>query len=142
MRIRIKEAEVMAKRIRDAVEEQCTNCEFKDGKYCSWSKKKRTGRPPCQAGKMLKQEQVKTPELEKMQAVRDDSQKIGEFLEWLAEQDIELAKWELHEEEQFEEMTPIRQTREQILAEFFGIDLVKCERERQALLDAVREDNN
>ena len=66
---RIKEAEVMAKRIRDAVEEQCTNCEFKDGKYCSWSKKKRTGRPPCQEGKMLKQEQVKTSELEKMPTV-------------------------------------------------------------------------
>lgn len=30
------------------LEKQCMGCEFQDGKYCSWSKKKRTGQPPCQ----------------------------------------------------------------------------------------------
>lgn len=86
---------------------------------------------------MLKQEQVKTPELNKMQAAQDDSQKIGEFLEWLAEQNIILADWDDDDGELFQ----ISGTREQLLAKYFKIDLVKCEQERSALLDAVREDN-
>ncbi len=88
---------------------------------------------------MLKQEQVKTPELEKMLAVKDDSQKIGEFLEWCGEQEIILAK----QADEYGEgvLFQISQTREQLLAEYFGIDLDKCEAERRELLDAVREDN-
>ena len=77
---------------------------------------------------MLKQEQVKTPELEKMQAVRDDSQKIGEFLGWLSGKDIELSIYD----EGAEEICPITQTPEQLLADYFEIDLAKCERERSA----------
>ena len=40
----------MVKRIKAAVEKECTGCEFQDGKYCSWWKKQRTGQPPCQQG--------------------------------------------------------------------------------------------
>ena len=43
-----KKLKDMAKRIRKSLEEQCANCEFQDGKYCLWSKKERTGQPPCQ----------------------------------------------------------------------------------------------
>ena len=99
---------------------------------------------------MLKQEQIKTPELNKMLAMQDKSQKIGEFLEWLSEQDIELMK---QPEEKCSDcyecencgsviMEYINQNREQMLADFFDIDLGKCEKERTALLDAVREDNS
>ena len=98
---------------------------------------------------MLKQEQVKTPELDKMLVIQDKSQKIGEFLEWLSEQDIELMT---QPEEQCSDcyerencggvmMMYISRSKEQMLADFFDIDLVKCEQERQALMDAVREDN-
>lgn len=38
----------MAKRIRDAVEKECADCEFQDGKYCSWWTKKQSKQPPCQ----------------------------------------------------------------------------------------------
>ncbi len=80
---------------------------------------------------------TKTPELNRIIGVSEDSQRIGEFLEWLAEQEITLAKWNDNEEELFE----IRQSREQLLANYFEIDLVKAEKERQALLDEVRAEN-
>lgn len=86
---------------------------------------------------MLKQEQVKTPELKKIQAVQDESQKIGGFLAWLTEQGIVLAEWDDEDKELFQ----IHHNREQLLAKYFEIDLAKCEQERRALLDAVREDN-
>ena len=38
----------MVERIKAAVERECAGCEFQDGKYCSWSKRRRIGRPPCQ----------------------------------------------------------------------------------------------
>lgn len=100
---------------------------------------------------MLKQEQVKTPELEKMQAVRDKSQAIGEFLEWLSgEHSIECMKEPMDKCDDCYEcedcggvmMEYANIHKERMLAEFFKIDLDKCEAERQALLDAVREDNN
>ena len=45
-----KESENMVKRIRIALEKECSVCEYQDGKYCSWAKKKRIGCPPCQQG--------------------------------------------------------------------------------------------
>lgn len=41
-----------------------------------------------------------TPELDKMATVRDESQPIGAFLEWLSEQGIILCKWETPRESQ------------------------------------------
>ncbi len=41
----------MVNRIKAAVERECTGCEFQDGKYCSWAKKQRMKRPPCQCNK-------------------------------------------------------------------------------------------
>ncbi len=84
---------------------------------------------------MLKQEQVKTPELERMRAVQDESQKIGGFLEWLSEQKINLCEWD------GEGLYLTRRKPEQLLAKYFEIDLAKCERERQALLAVIQEDN-
>lgn len=100
---------------------------------------------------MLKQEQVKTPELDKMSAVRDKSQAIGEFLEWLSgEHKIQLMKEPVDKCEDCydcEDCGTVRMiyanfNMERMLADFFEIDLNKCEQERSALLDAIREDNN
>lgn len=88
---------------------------------------------------MLKQEQVKTPELNKMRAVNKDSQKIGEFLEWLNEHEIILTRED--EDASLCELFEISESNEQLLANYFEIDLAKCEQERSALLIAVREDN-
>lgn len=68
-----------------------------------------------------------TPELDKMLAVKEKSQPIGEFLEWLA------CEWHIHLPASIEELLA-----EYFEAEYFEIDLTKMEKERQALLDFVR----
>ena len=87
---------------------------------------------------------MKTPELKKISKVAPDSQKIGEFLEWLSGQDIVLAKWAESDcicGGEPEMLITISTSREQFLANYFGIDLVKAEKERQALLDDIRAKN-
>ncbi len=99
---------------------------------------------------MLKQEQVKTPELKKMQAVQDKSQAIGEFLEWLnGEHKIQLMKKPMDKCEDCYEcedcggimMEYANMNIKRMLADFFEIDLGECEQECQTLLDAIQEDN-
>lgn len=73
-----------------------------------------------------------TPELDKMLAVNDKSQVIGEFLDWLRnDRDIIFAKY--HKDELYPEYSSI----EKLLAEFFGIDLKKIEEERRAILKSL-----
>ena len=103
----------------------------------------------------------KTPELDKMKAVQEKSQAIGEFVDiFLAEKGFYIGRphehkncagWETYrgkirrtpettndcalETGEFENIgVPI----DKLLAEFFGIDLVKCENERRAILDHIR----
>ena len=86
---------------------------------------------------------AKTPELDKMLAVKEKSQIIGEFLEWLSGQSIVLAEFDMVACEDCgykTEMLVYRRTgREQLLAEFFEIDLNKCEQERQQILTDLRK---
>lgn len=86
---------------------------------------------------------VNTPELEKLSEARPDNQVISGFLEWLEEKEYFLAEWSGNDCEECgkETLMDMVQTKEQLLANYFSIDLVKCEKERQALLDAIREDN-
>lgn len=81
------------------------------------------------------------PEHEKLSAVRDESQAIGEFLDWLnhcrnyrlcshSEGYLGQAKWE-----------PIYLTIEKVLAEYYKIDLSALEAEKQHMLDAIRTQN-
>lgn len=77
----------------------------------------------------------KYPECERVRAVSDQSQGIGEFLEWCQEEGYVLAS--------FDEATgtcwPIRKRIEQLLADYFEIDLVKVEAERRAMLAEIRD---
>lgn len=91
-----------------------------------------------------------TPELDRMLAVKDKSQAIGEFIDWLYDQDIQLGQPHSHancerdtwggwacglSKDEFEgHNEPI----EKLLARYFEIDLVKVESERRAILDALR----
>ena len=86
---------------------------------------------------------IKTPELDKMLIVASDSQTISGFLEWLEEKEIQLAEWSGSDCEECgdEHLVYMVQTKEQLLANYFSIDLVKAEKERQALLDEVRAAN-
>lgn len=78
------------------------------------------------------------PECEKMAAVKDQSQKIGEFIEWLrSEKDWEICEWwgKLNHGGSY---SPARFSTENLLAEFFNIDLDKVEKERRQMLDELR----
>jgi hypothetical protein len=73
------------------------------------------------------------PEHEKLHAVRKRSQAIGEFL---AEGDHGYQLCEFSEE--LGEFLPVTRSTEQILADYFGIDLGRLEAEKRAMLDAQR----
>ncbi len=80
------------------------------------------------------------PECEKMKAVNDKSQSIGEFLEWLAsEKRVYLATYLETEEVDADKLCLWHQSKESLLAEFFKIDLKKVEDERRAMLEKIRE---
>lgn len=98
------------------------------------------------------------PEHEKLSAVREQSQTIGDFLDWLREeQGISLRQW-MEPTEEVEALrwnekpndpprfytvkrpgyySPEKKT-EDLLAEFFGIDLKALEAEKRALLESIR----
>ncbi len=116
------------------------------------------------------------PECEKLAKLADLSHKIGEFFDWLGEQDMVLFKWNeesdngeskfidkngesvhnVHSQFLFDDkptsdiLNPKYETypegyfrvftsMEKLLAEFFGIDLNKVEKERRLLLEELRE---
>ncbi len=84
---------------------------------------------------------VKTPELEKLVEIRPDNEVISGFLEWLGEKEITLSDWTgLCEDCGNAILAPISITKEQLLANYFSIDLAKCEKERRVLLDDLKAD--
>lgn len=78
------------------------------------------------------------PEHEKLEAIRDQSQIIGEFLEWLSSQGIHLAKWHSHATG-WDESVPLFMRIEDILAQYFDIDQNRLEDEKQEILDSLRK---
>lgn len=86
-------------------------------------------------------ENVKTPELDKMLAVKDKSQEIGAFLDSLSEQGYAICEHKQYGEDEWDGPSgyhPVRKNIEQLLAEYFNIDLKKCEEERQAILASLK----
>lgn len=90
-----------------------------------------------------------TPELDKMMEVRETSQAIGEFLDWLYNSGYRIAQWHDHwdngldfDDVEYEEQPagwyPVPRRIEEWLAEYFEIDLDKVEKERRAILDEFR----
>lgn len=82
------------------------------------------------------------PELDKMLAVSDKSQVIGEFLEWAqSEKQLVIAVW--HEEDAdgnklyHPRLLPAQFHAETLLAEYFEIDLAEVERERRKILEGL-----
>ena len=75
------------------------------------------------------------PECEKLAKVRNESQTIGEFLEWLmGTKEVILAKYQ----GKLDTLTETRESIESLLAEFFGIDLKKVEKERRQMIEDIR----
>ena len=73
------------------------------------------------------------PEHEKVKQIADSSQAVGEFLE--------CSEYVLcvHDEER-DRYSPVPMSVEEILAEFFDIDLAAVEREKREMLSNIRED--
>jgi hypothetical protein len=88
------------------------------------------------------------PECEKMLAVKSKSQPIGEFIEWLrGERGIVLAKWcdkdedgEDYLDSGYSRLVPVHIRIEDLLAEYFGIDLKRIEQEKRIMLSKLRDE--
>jgi hypothetical protein len=77
------------------------------------------------------------PEHEKLHKIKDKSQAIGEFMEWLESQGVHLARYNASGEY----LWPAPLNIQNRLAEFFGIDRDKIEEEKLAMLDLQRKLN-
>lgn len=90
---------------------------------------------------------VETPELDKMLKVKNESQAIGEFIESLREKGLYICR-EVDKEyglttvddngDDYSTYVENTTSIEELLADFFGIDLKKCEEERQAILNSLQ----
>ena len=73
------------------------------------------------------------PECEKLRVVAPVSQQIGEFVDWLAEEHgIYLADYT-----RSGRLYATRKSVQDLLAEFFEIDMVKVEKERRQILETI-----
>ena len=96
----------------------------------------------------------KYPELEKMSSIKEKSQELGLFIEWLLHR-YTLAEWNANihaklvdketgnEDYWGEILMPIHvgdNKINEILAEYFGIDLDKAEAERMEILKELQND--
>ena len=75
-------------------------------------------------------------EHEKLHRVKDRSQQLGEFLEWLRDHGYEICENTGRKYVQYE---PVRKNVTQWLAEFFEIDLAKLEEEKEVMLAELRK---
>ncbi len=85
---------------------------------------------------------MKTPELNKIKKVSEKSQEIGNFLDWLESIGYHTAEYKKFDDVEDEVLVTTFLNREQILAKYFKIDLVKAEKERQAILDSLRKEQS
>lgn len=87
------------------------------------------------------------PELDKLLAVKDESQKLGEFLDWLKGK-VVLCEWVDNEDDDTnaympEILYPVYKYNgdygtQRLLAEYFDIDLEKVEAERLEVIKSFR----
>lgn len=75
---------------------------------------------------------VEYPEHEKMKVVQDDSQVIGDFIEWLYSRDFSIC--ELDGNSFYRTHYSI----ERLLASYFNIDLKKIEQEKLTMLNSLK----
>ncbi len=78
------------------------------------------------------------PEHAKLTAISDQSQAIGEFVDWLQEAH---GAFLCHYEDDGQFPRALQMPIRKLLAEFFEIDQDKIEDEKRAMLDTIRADN-
>ena len=79
------------------------------------------------------------PEHEKLKALNGANQTVGDFIEWLGEQGLVIAKWS---DDGGDYMWPAGKSRDELIAEFFDIDRDKLEEEKREMLNKIRESND
>ena len=77
------------------------------------------------------------PEHDKVRAVKTESQAIGGFIEWLAEQGIFMCTRRRHGMIG-DDLLPVGESIEVLLARYFKVDLEKFENEKRAMLEKLR----
>lgn len=82
------------------------------------------------------------PECDKLSDVHEDSNKVGQFLEWMTqERGIVFASWQPADPDytaffgETESLRPQCLNINELLAEYYGVDLKKVEEERRTILD-------
>lgn len=85
---------------------------------------------------------MKYPEHEKLNKVQDQSQWLGEFLDWLQSNGRVIGEWkEIEEFGNYHKLLPVSLNINQLLAEYFDIDLVKIDKEKRQMLKDLRAMN-
>lgn len=87
---------------------------------------------------------AKYPMCTKLSSVKDESQSIGRFLDWLQEREepITLCLHSYHRGRGEDEYFPARIPFQKLLAEYFEIDENKLEEERRTMLEELQEKAN
>ncbi len=85
------------------------------------------------------EEQPKYPEHEKLKAISADSQKIGDFINWLGANELSICG--CRETHSGVDWTPTIKPIRIILAEYFDIDQEKIDDEKDEMLKEMREEN-
>lgn len=75
------------------------------------------------------------PEHEKLSALGGANQIVGDFIEWLFEQGWEIAEWN----SSGHRLSPIRKSRDTLIAEHFEINRDTLEDEKRAMLAALSQ---
>lgn len=79
-----------------------------------------------------------TPVLDKRNAVLAESNRIGQFLDWLSAQGIHLAQWRRIEGYRDEQLWETTESFDSLLHRYFEIDPVAEENEKLAILEHIR----
>lgn len=83
---------------------------------------------------------IDTPELDKQKRVIDSgrAETVQDLIDWLPTRGYRLAEYIQYEGYSEPRLVEANVIPEQLMADFFGIDLAKIEAERRAILDALR----
>ena len=81
---------------------------------------------------------METPECDKMLAVQNESLILSEFVDWLNSKGYAICKVEETPGYPKEQWIPFRKSYEELLADYFGVDLKKAEQEKQAILKSLQ----
>ena len=76
------------------------------------------------------------PEHDKLRAIRHQSQTVGDFLEWLEENGMEVGVWD------GDWFHPSNRNKESLLAAYFEIDQAKLEREKRVMIAELTGDSD